>query len=72
VEGITIMLEDAKELNEKKLLSQIYETMTRTGIFYESLADTKVFPEIFPFYNRSSGAVPVDEPCACGRNPGDC
>ena len=45
VEGITIMLEDAKELNEKKLLSQIYETMTRTGIFYESLADTKVFPE---------------------------
>lgn len=45
VEGISIMLEDAKELNEKKLLTQIYETMIRTGILYESLAVTNVFPD---------------------------
>lgn len=45
VEGISIMLEDAKELNEKKLLTQIYETMIKTGVLYESLAVTDVFPD---------------------------
>ncbi len=45
VEGISIMSEDAKELNEKKLLTQIYEKMIQTGSLYESLAVTKVFPD---------------------------
>lgn len=45
VEGISIMLEDANELNEKKLLTQIYETMLKTGTLHESLAVTGVFPE---------------------------
>ena len=44
VEGISIMLEDAKDPNEKKLLTQIYETMIQTGVLYESLAVTGVFP----------------------------
>ena len=45
VEGISIMLEDAKELNEKELLTQIYEKMIQTGVLYESLAVTNVFPD---------------------------
>ena len=45
LEGISIMLEDTNELNEKKLLTQIYETMIRTGNFHESLTAAKVFPD---------------------------
>lgn len=45
VEGISIMMEDAKEANEKKLLSQIYQTMLETGNFHESIAGTGIFPD---------------------------
>lgn len=45
VEGISIMLEDAKEPNEKQILTQIYETMISSGNFYESLAVTDIFPD---------------------------
>lgn len=44
VEGITIMLEDAGNSDEKKLLSHIYESMTETGSLHQSLASTAAFP----------------------------
>ena len=44
IEGISIMLEDAKDPGEKELLGKIHESLMETGIFYEALHDTKVFP----------------------------
>ncbi len=44
VEGITIMLEDAGNSDEKKLLSHIYESMIETGSLHQSLASTAAFP----------------------------
>ncbi len=44
IEGITIMLEDVSQENEKQLLLQIQETLMQTGSLYESLAAASVFP----------------------------
>ncbi len=44
IEGITIMLEDASQENEKQLLLQIQETLMQTGSLYEALAAAGVFP----------------------------
>lgn len=45
IEGITLMMEDAGQEDEKKLLSQIQETLMQTGSLYESLEQTNVFPD---------------------------
>ncbi|MCI8639124.1 MAG: type II secretion system F family protein [Coprococcus sp.] len=45
IEGVSIMLEDAKEADEKELLSGLHETLMNTGIFYEALKETGVFPD---------------------------
>ena len=45
IEGVSIMLEDSKNPEEKELLSQIHETLMHTGILYESLSETKAFPD---------------------------
>lgn len=44
IEGITIMLEDVSQENEKQLLLQIQETLMQTGSLYEALAAAGVFP----------------------------
>lgn len=43
-EGITIMLEDANNPEEKAILQTIYDTLSATGSFYEALKETQVFP----------------------------
>ena len=44
-EGIAIMLEDAKDKGEKKLLTAINDTLTQTGSLYEALLQTGAFPD---------------------------
>ena len=44
LEGVSIMLEDAKDADEKELLTQIYDSLMQTGMFYDSLEETGVFP----------------------------
>lgn len=44
IEGVSIMLEDAKDADEKALLSRIYDSLMQTGMFYESLEETGAFP----------------------------
>lgn len=45
MEGISIMLEDAKNAQEQDLLSQIDTNLQATGSLYESLKSTSAFPE---------------------------
>lgn len=45
MEGITIMLEDAQQEDEKLLLGQMQETLIQTGSLYEALAGAHVFPD---------------------------
>ncbi len=45
LEGITIMMENAGELHEKKALSQICNTMLATGNLHQSLTDAGIFPD---------------------------
>ena len=45
VEGITIMLEDSSDTQEKELLNQINDSLLRQGFLYEAIASTGVFPE---------------------------
>lgn len=44
IEGITIMLEDARSSQEKAILQVICDTLQSTGSFREALGDTGVFP----------------------------
>ena len=44
IEGITIMVEDAPEGEERQILEQILEKMQETGSLYDSLSDTGLFP----------------------------
>lgn len=44
IEGITMMLEESDQPDEKELLTQIQNRLMETGIFYESLDETGVFP----------------------------
>ena len=45
MEGIAIMLEDAKDAEEYALLTQIDDTLQSTGRLYEALEETQAFPE---------------------------
>lgn len=45
VEGIGIMLEDAKDNSEKKLLSAINDTIVETGSLHEALLRSGAFPD---------------------------
>lgn len=45
IEGISIMLEDAKNPDEKELLTVINDTLMQTGSLYEALKDTGAFPD---------------------------
>ena len=44
IEGITIMVEDAPEGEERQILEQILKRMQETGSLYDSLSDTGLFP----------------------------
>lgn len=44
LEGISIMLEEAKDSEEKELLSVIYETLIKTGSLHEALSSAGVYP----------------------------
>ena len=45
IEGVSIMLEDSSDAQEKDLLTSINETLLNTGSFYLALEDTHVFPD---------------------------
>lgn len=45
MEGISIMLEDAKDSEEQELLAQIDDTLQETGQLYRALSVTQAFPE---------------------------
>jgi type IV pilus assembly protein PilC len=45
IEGVIIMLEDAKTPAEKELLAQINDSLMETGSLYQALADTGAFPD---------------------------
>lgn len=45
VEGISLMLEDTEDLEERAFLTLIEETLQATGSFQEALAATKAFPD---------------------------
>lgn len=45
IEGITIMLEDARSGEEKALLTQISETLMQTGVLCDALSKTGAFPD---------------------------
>ncbi len=44
MEGLSLMLEEAQDSEEKEMLALMYETLQATGSFYEALAATKAFP----------------------------
>ena len=43
-EGLSLMAEDSPEQG-KELLKSLISNMEETGIFHQSIRDTKVFPE---------------------------
>lgn len=45
IEGISIMLEDARSGEETELLSQIHETLIQTGVLHDALKETGAFPD---------------------------
>lgn len=45
IEGVSIMLEDSSDAQEKELLTSINETLLNTGSFYLALEDTHAFPD---------------------------
>jgi type IV pilus assembly protein PilC len=45
IEGITIMLEDAKSNSEKELLTVLNDTLMMTGSLYMALQETGAFPD---------------------------
>lgn len=45
LEGISLMLEETTNKEEKKLLSQIYDSLLSTGYMYDALKETGVYPE---------------------------
>ena len=45
VEGVSIMLEDSSDTQEKELLTAINETLLNTGSFYLALENTHAFPD---------------------------
>ncbi|NBI64434.1 type II secretion system F family protein [Clostridiales bacterium] len=44
VEGLSLMLEEAQDAEEKELLELIYEMLQSTGSFHQALAATEAFP----------------------------
>lgn len=49
LEGITLMLEEAKDSGEKALLQQMQDTIYATGSFAMAVKDTEVFPEYYVY-----------------------
>ncbi len=47
LEGISILLEDSKDDEEKKILESVYGTLEETGDLAEALRAPKVFPDYF-------------------------
>ena len=45
MEGIALMLEEAADPEEEKLLKLMDETLQSTGSFYEALSSTQAFPD---------------------------
>ena len=45
MEGIALMLEEAADPEEEKLLKLMDETVQSTGSFYEALSSTQAFPD---------------------------
>lgn len=45
MEGLSLMLEEAQDSDEKKMLELMYETLQSTGSFYEALLSTGAFPD---------------------------
>ena len=45
IEGISMMIEDSQNENEKQLLEKIYEDLTMTSSLAISLKKTSVFPD---------------------------
>ena len=45
IEGISIMLEDSQNADEKELLSAVNDTLMQTGSLTQALADTHAYPD---------------------------
>lgn len=45
VEGVSLLLEDAKDVQEKAILQVMYDEMINTGLLYPALEKTGVFPD---------------------------
>ena len=45
VEGVSLLLEDAKDVQEKAILQVMYDEMINTGLLYPALEKTSVFPD---------------------------
>ena len=46
VEGVSLLLEDAKDVQEKAILQVMYDEMINTGLLYPALEKTSVFPDL--------------------------